>query len=153
MREIKFRAIQRGTKKFIYGDLCKFMDNSHCIMPSSFFATRDFGNEDNNGNIKIENCLAIGGFYPVDSETVGQFTGLKDKNKVDIYDGDILSYSGELYEIVFQDYAWMMGKIVNDNFQFDSIFQTHWNLTHNTGFLSEIIGNIHQNKELIKQFT
>ena len=73
-----------------------------------------------------------------------QFTGLKDKNGKEIYEGDIVKELGEVGVIIF----WA-GKFVIDwktsrkhNFS-DSLF-------HHKEVI-EIIGNIHQNEELINK--
>lgn len=71
-----------------------------------------------------------------------QFTGLKDKNGVDIYEGDILKYYIRI------------GKVIFDKGQFE-IHSEYDN--HKVSLFSmykeetEIIGNIHENEELIKK--
>jgi uncharacterized phage protein (TIGR01671 family) len=79
-----------------------------------------------------------------------QFTGLKDKNGKEIYEGDILMHADTKYEVEF------------DNAQFLFRFQwedkrNHWFSFNEMGFTvkkthpeSEIIGNIYENPELIK---
>lgn len=86
----------------------------------------------------------------VDPKTIGQFTGLTDKNGKEIFEGDILhsmyedkaepSGVGHIYnEVAFRDgaFGWI-GEITNDFFPFDG-----------SEIKEEVIGNIHDNPELL----
>lgn len=70
MREIKFRGKRINSGEWLYGNL---------QVPKPPFAEYFMWNKD---NIQCR----------VDPETIGQFTGLKDKNGVKIYDGDKFQY-------------------------------------------------------------
>lgn len=116
-REIKFRAKNTDTKEWVYGYLADetYINNINTIDLSS-----------------IE----------VDSDTVGQFTGLKDKNGKEIYEGDIVKNesAGFCGVIKFKDSAFII--------DIDKIKGTLFACLQ-TGSL-EIIGNIHDNPELLK---
>ena len=94
----------------------------------------------------------------VDKQTVEQFTGLKDKNGVDIYEGDVIRISGERYtdKVVIwrkEVIAFALVDLVdihNLEGEYD-IYQhknNYWWQTHKDDI--EIIGNIHDNPELME---
>jgi len=80
MREIKFRGKRKDNGEWVYGDVIHF--------PS----TTAIGHPDKDGVCWEE--------YDVIPETVGQSTGLKDKNDVEIYDGDVFRYYPDLYNSI-----------------------------------------------------
>ena len=93
----------------------------------------EYGETDRNGERKIEHRILgmRGECSYVIPETVGQFTGLTDKTGKKIFEGDILSsnwgYKGEV--------------------EFDSIMYAKLECVFNEN--CEIIGNIHDNPELL----
>ena len=99
-----------------------------------------------NGTCQIWENTDVG-FFPavVNSETVGEFTGLTDKNGVRIFEGDIVrTYDpDDSPAVVKYDIGETMFAVVIDNIFFG--LGEHFNGNDLT-----IIGNIHENPELLE---
>lgn len=85
-----------------------------------------------------------GGIDSTSSELM-QFTGLKDRSGVEIYEGDILSPG--LREVSWQQGAYSMG----DGWytQSHELKTGYWTLSKTQTEDAEVIGNIYQNPELL----
>ncbi len=150
MREIKFRGKRVDNGEWVYGYLVKNTITTRII--SDFALVRsDAHTEDS-----LNHCS--GYFDIVDTETVGQFTGLTDKNGKDIYEGDIvhckgygISYIGErkTYRVAYNESAEFELINTQRNTYSDKSFgySTERILTQHS---FEVIGNVYDNPELIK---
>ena len=124
-REIKFRAFVAGEMQYVY--------------------SLDWGNE---GLFKNEDCrvnMGKNGNFGVPMETANlmQYTGLKDKNGKEIYEGDIIEKSAYDNDHLIGAVQMINGRwCTNESFNYDALnFPLH---------VVEIIGNIHENPELLK---
>lgn len=133
MREIKFRGKRIDTGEWVYEDLIENQGRYYI-----YYATSDttLENEDNSIIVLAEE---------VDPDTVGQYTGLKDRNGQDVYEGDLLRTSEGNIMIA----EWVGSGIVTRCLTptYDGMMNTN-----RYAFpVSEKIGNIHDNPELLEE--
>jgi len=120
MIDIKFRAIIAGTDKFIYG-------LPHAVYPENYI--------DSIQSIKDKQVEYIR------TDTLGQFIGLIDINKKEIYKGDITKDAlGALAEVIFNDGSFK---------EFSKIGYSPLTQRGIIELKIEVIGNIHQNPEIL----
>lgn len=138
MREIKFRGKSKDTGKWVFGYLeynrAKNIARIHTY--------------DEDGNYERQ--------HEVNIETVGQYTGLRDKNGREIYEGDILGADnkvigwieggvrGYCYDVVY------IKKDVNESpIPVDERWSLYSTVQYDYPNRIEVIGSIHDNPELM----
>ena len=124
MREVLFRGKEVADGKWIEG----------------FYSAEEYnpysGEVEHIPRIQIiGKCVSLG----VIPETVGQYTGLTDKNGVRIFEGDIVRYEDDIGYVIYNG--------DDARFLVDSP-NMYISMDYSNEF--EVIGNIHDNPELLK---
>lgn len=138
MREIKFRGKRTDNGGWVYGKLIE-MDVAFIVKSAMWEIT---------GDIVSLCCTEV---YEVDPETVGQCTGLRDYNGTDIYEGDIVIVNYGLKdrkENVINEQN-CKGYLAIIKFE-DGMFTHGWWEPVLNGECLYVIGNIHDNPELLE---
>ena len=129
MREILFRGKRKLDGVWIYGDL---LHNNNCVKIRE--------NETDIDHIAKS--------FEVDPDTVGQYTGLTDKNGAKIFEGDIIKYHDDYtpvditFKVVYEDAGFF---VRGDN----TMPHLHTALSTPIAEKAQIIGCIHDNPELL----
>lgn len=143
MREIKFRGKSLKTDRWVYGYYVHLEDifrkrETHRIYTGSADSMPDCEGYDFSED-----------YEDVDPDTIGQYTGLKDANGKEIYEGDIVRYrlTDERYKKNprFKNlpihYYESQARFEAGNIYWDTLRSNK----------VEVIGNIHDNPELIEK--
>lgn len=134
MREILFRG-KTPNNIWIYGNLNYYPDINRTFIRKN--------------DKKLCPSMQSSLEEEVSKKTVGQYTGLTDKNGKKIFEGDIVKFCTELKEICFVDYGkgkYILRQLKKDKYlswQSIDIFELF-------GLEWEVIGNIHDNPELME---
>ena len=146
MRSLKFRVWGLYGDEYIYIDeenqaeaesywdrgCIAILDEKHIV---------DYGTDEDGDGDGYEYCDVQ------EVETIEQYTGLKDKNGKEIYEGDILQDdSNDTAVVIWREHHGEWGiKWIHMGIEDSLSHRMEW------GHLNEIIGNIHENPELLEQ--
>lgn len=128
MREIKFRGKRKDNNEWVYGSLC-VEKNGLSIM-------------------QYDNPDETDSWWDIIPETMGEFSGLRDRNNKEIYEGDTYQKFGVRYIITFKEGAFCAIR----NHKNCTAMPLNWDGEEPDNFSStiEITGNIYEPEFTLK---
>jgi uncharacterized phage protein (TIGR01671 family) len=142
MREIKFRARRIDNGRWVYGQYFRtpLTDENSGTTPDAgwFFLTGE-----------PRHCIAQNGVaFVIDEKTIGQYTGLKDSNEVDIYEGDILEdfIDQKRYQVIWDNYGMFLFNPVGTEGNAIDYYEFEETASRSATI---VVGNIYENPKLI----
>lgn len=160
-REVIFRGQRIDNGEWVYGYLYQLP------LPSGIgcmILTTDNTHEDNSINPKYHLAFSLWvDLFPVKPDTVGQFTGMRDKHGRKIYEGDVVRRRESAFGYVDTGevkYDCHLGAFVLEYEDYGRTYQGMFKkgFSDNDGkctiegtYSYEVIGNIHDNPELLKR--
>lgn len=130
-REINFRGYSILLNKWVYGFLVIGDEKTYIVY---------------NGFEDDYRYAFYNVFIEVDHKSVGQYTGLKDKNGVEIYEGDIVICTSRGIDFTGAVFFNALSFDLNLNDGFSSEYEHMFNGLNSD---CKVIGNIYQNPELL----
>lgn len=123
MREIKFRGKRIGNGEWVFGYLFISWERYYVLWGTT------------NGVPTMNEVIPA---------TVGQFTGLKDCNGKDVYEGDVLNHYAVYGHVVFEDGMFSLSTSAKVHFG-----EHRQPLCYIDVSKAEVIGNIHEDSHLL----
>lgn len=128
MREILFKAKATDNGEWVEGSLINAFEYTCILQSEDKLHPTDYPYLD--GDIGTFDGKAT----PIIPETVGQYTGLTDKNGRKIFEGDIVSFNYDTSSVKMTDGCWGLDDECTLLYDLEEL---------------EVIGNVHDNPELI----
>ena len=128
MREVKFRGKEIGTGKVVFGNYIKY---EHMGKVKHIIVT-------NWAQVYVNSYFCF-------AKSIGQYTGVNDKNGKEIYEGDVVKFGNTLYEVIFDVHMFNLKDF------YCSCLDYPTDAFSEGGWCFEVVGNIYENPELLKE--
>lgn len=144
MRDIKFRAWSEKYKQYL----------EDCSYPIGSDSSISIGLTDGPSILELgdyqdysDDTHGYARYHDIGGIMLEQYTGLKDKNGVEIYEGDILSIKYQ-WIVIYKHDSFIVDSLHNNGFDFKSVYKLI-KFRERAGIPISVEGNIHENHQLV----